>query len=794
MVLSCISFGQDTAMLSAEVFRKESREIDLAKISLESTDIMFTLAEEEREIVSDEDLQNIQSEVESIISETDSLLRFRVDDNLEVRNLRSIRNHLNFWKQKLLELEFVDGRILSLSKELDKNRLKHARELASWNDIRKIALEYNYEPAVISQVDEVITELETAINTYGRKSNVTLNLLNDLNVLTIQVNDRIEFYDEMLISKQRNILHSGYPGFFSLDFGKSENWMLADSFVKMHQGEFKALVFYFRNHLSTVIWHLILLVASIFFFLYLKRIGIPEGRNEDATYRRSIRIIVANPVNSALILGLFASAFLYQNKPMLFNDIFKLVITVPLAITLGNLVNKKYWSIIVAFVALVILQIISTNLSVHLIPSRILLFFIAFIEIGTLAAFIGKLKHTETKHPTLRRVVLLLAYVHMAVAVIGILTNLSGKVLLTQVLLNAVSGTVLALVLIVMAMLVGNGLMMIFIDSSMADHINVIRKRKEYLKDGITRMFQVMAVIFMAYYIIEAYGLDVYIGDSFRFFFKRERSLGSVSYTWGQVLLFFLVIWLSLFISKLIRIFLEEEILDRMGLQKGLPNTIALMVRYTLVTLGFLAAASAAGMKLSNLTIILGALGVGIGFGLQNIFNNLVSGLILLLERPIKIGDTIEVGSLIGTVQHIGIRASNVHTVDGAEIIVPNGNLISNEVINWTLSDKRRRIEVLIGVAYGSDPHRVREIFYRILDAHPEVVKNPKPIVLLNNFGDSSLDFRILFWTDNFDDWIRIRSDVNLSIHDELKQNGITIPFPQWDIHIKSGEAEKLKS
>jgi small-conductance mechanosensitive channel len=238
----------------------------------------------------------------------------------------------------------------------------------------------------------------------------------------------------------------------------------------------------------------------------------------------------------------------------------------------------------------------------------------------------------------------------------------------------------------------------------------------------------------------------------------------------------------------LIRIFLEEEMLDRMGLARGLPNTIALMVRYSIITLGLIAAATAAGLRMSNLTIILGALGVGIGFGLQNIFNNLVSGFILLLERPIKIGDTIEVGTLIGTVKHIGIRASNVHTVDGAEIIVPNGNLISNEVINWTLSDNQRRIEVLVGVAYGSDPYKVQDIFMKILCSNPEIVSYPKPLVLFNNFGDSSLDFRLLFWTDNFDDWIRIRSEVIFRIYDGLKEAGIQIPFPQRDLHIKTND------
>jgi small-conductance mechanosensitive channel len=783
--------AQDSLLLDPEKVIHETMEIDLAKISMESTEIIFSLTKEMRQVISDEELEELQTVSEELVLEIDSLLEYRKDEYLEMKNIRSLRNHLNFWKQKYLELDAVDSRILSLNKEFDKNRLRHARELAAWNDIREIAVVYHYDKAVLDRVDHVVNILQAAITTYGRKSGITLGMLNDLNRVKLDVDERIDTYDRILIERQKNIFQSGRPAFFRQDFANSDNWKIIESFNLMHRGELKALGSYFRKHIYTAIFHLILLILAIIFMVYLKRSGIPEGQHEDANYRRSLKIIISNPGNSALILVLFASVLIYPNRPMLFSDIFKLVISVPLAITLSNMVSRKYRSIIIAFVVLVILQVISASLSTHLIPTRILLLLIASIEVGTLAAFIYLIRRARWHRKTLYRIVILLCSIHLAIAVLAIVTNLAGKVLLTQSLLNAVSGTALALVLIVLAMLVGNGLMMIFIDSRIAEHIRVVRKRKEFMKDSITRFFQFLAVAFMVYYIIEAYGLDVYIGDGIRAFFAKERTLGSVGFTWGQIVIFFLIIWLSVVISKLIRIFLEEEILDRMGLARGLPNTIALMVRYTLITLGFLAAASFAGLKMSNLTIILGALGVGIGFGLQNIFNNLVSGLILLLERPIKIGDTVEVGNLIGVVKHIGIRASNVHTVDGAEIIVPNGNLISSEVINWTLTDKRRRIEVLIGVAYGSDPYKARELFEGVLKSHPEVVSEPKPIILLNNFGDSSLDFRILFWTDNFDDWIRIRSDVNFKIHDALKEAGIQIPFPQRDVHIRTVDPEQ---
>jgi small-conductance mechanosensitive channel len=197
-------------------------------------------------------------------------------------------------------------------------------------------------------------------------------------------------------------------------------------------------------------------------------------------------------------------------------------------------------------------------------------------------------------------------------------------------------------------------------------------------------------------------------------------------------------------------------------------------------------------MPLTSLTVLLGAFGVGIGFGLQNIFNNLVSGLILLFERPVQIGDTIEVGTLIGKVKSIGIRASNIQTFDGAEVIVPNGHLISNEVINWTLSDQQRRIEVIVGVSYDSDPHKVQKLMMQILTNHKEIMQDPEPRVFFNELGESSLDFRLLFWTTSFSEWLRIRSEIVFEVFDLLKENDIEIPFPQRDLHVKSIE-QKLK-
>jgi potassium efflux system protein len=191
-------------------------------------------------------------------------------------------------------------------------------------------------------------------------------------------------------------------------------------------------------------------------------------------------------------------------------------------------------------------------------------------------------------------------------------------------------------------------------------------------------------------------------------------------------------------------------------------------------------------VQTSQFALIVGALGVGIGFGLQNVVNNFVSGLILMFERPIEPGDIVDVDTLQGRVVEIGLRATRIKTWEGAEVVVPNGTLLSGNLINWTLSDSTRRVEVTVGVAYGTDVRRVLEILLRVAVGQKDAMKDPAPVVLFTGFGDSSLNFVMRFWTRDADTAPIARSDAGVAIAEALAAEGIEIPFPQRDLHIRS--------
>ncbi|ATL46791.1 hypothetical protein COR50_06150 [Chitinophaga caeni] len=275
---------------------------------------------------------------------------------------------------------------------------------------------------------------------------------------------------------------------------------------------------------------------------------------------------------------------------------------------------------------------------------------------------------------------------------------------------------------------------------------------------------------------------DIVHGEVARFL-SVERKIGNSSFSFSSILIFFVVIAVAVYVSKLMK-YLFGGSQKSGGTAKPRWGNAVLLLRIVILGSGIFVAFAASGIPFDKLTIIIGALGVGIGFGLQNIVNNLVSGIILAFERPIQIGDIIDVGNKSGTVKEIGIRASKIETFEGSEIIIPNGDLISQHLTNWTLSNRTRRVDIVVGVAYGSDLKLVKTLLTGILEQQEHIFINPAPLIFLKDLGESSIDFQLFFWLD-ISNMLGTKSEVLDKIYYTLQQHNIEIPFPQRDVHLK---------
>jgi small-conductance mechanosensitive channel len=264
-------------------------------------------------------------------------------------------------------------------------------------------------------------------------------------------------------------------------------------------------------------------------------------------------------------------------------------------------------------------------------------------------------------------------------------------------------------------------------------------------------------------------------------------TIGEAVFSASSVLKLLLFVILLFWASRLMRRFLLRRLFPRLRIETGVAHALSKLSSYTLVALGLFVGVQAAGVDLTTLTVLFGALGVGIGFGLQGLVANFVSGLIILIERPIQIGDRILIGDLTGRVTAINFRSTEILTNDDIAVVVPNSEITSQRVINWSRGGNKIRIRGPVGVAYGSDLDKVRQALLAAAERTDAALKDPPPVVRLTGFGDSSVDLELLGWTSEL---LHRRgafvSRVNFAIHQALQKYGIEIPFPQRDLHVRS--------
>ncbi|MEQ9302257.1 MAG: mechanosensitive ion channel [Cyclobacteriaceae bacterium] len=281
--------------------------------------------------------------------------------------------------------------------------------------------------------------------------------------------------------------------------------------------------------------------------------------------------------------------------------------------------------------------------------------------------------------------------------------------------------------------------------------------------------------------------LSEYIDEAGAIFSSPLFNFGEGTISLGTIVYFIFSFWLLFFISSRARRLLTDRILANANIELGLRSTIGSATRLVIIVIGSIVIIQSAGIDLSALSLLAGALGVGIGFGLQNITDNSISGLIILFEKPIKVGDRIEVGDVNGDVLSISVRATTILTNDNISIIVPNSEFISKQVINWSHNDRNIRFRIPVGVSYNEDPEKIKAILLSVADDNPNVLKNPSPQVIFDEYGDSSLNFMLAVWTSTHIARPRIlKSDLYFEIFKRFKTAGVEIPFPQRDIHIRS--------
>ena len=496
------------------------------------------------------------------------------------------------------------------------------------------------------------------------------------------------------------------------------------------------------------------------------------------------------PLASALVVTLISTGWIYPQPPRVVISAVSILVLLPAVLIVRRFASAAIVPAVYALAAFFVVDRVRDVCSVVPVLEQwvFLLQMVCGIVFLALAVRSGRLLRARGQELALgwQRAIVAMFWAQAFLLVAAVFTGVYGYMRLARLLGNAVLGSAYAALVLYAGVRVGEGLTAYALRALPLRDLLIVQRHRALVQRRLTLALRWLSVGAWAYFTLDGLGVMEPVASAGATVLGARYVRGSVSLSLGDVATFALTVWAVFVVSSFVRFVLDEEVYPRVRLPRGATYAVATIVQYFIVVSGFVFAIAALGIDLNRLTIVVGALGVGVGIGLQSVVANFVSGLILLLERRLHVGDAVQLGTLEGRIREIGIRASTIRTWEGAEVIVPNAALTSERVTNWTLSDTLRRVTFDVGVAYSADPRHVLEILRSVATAHPKALSDPPPLALCTGFGDSALKFELRVWT-SVDDAESFLSQLAIAVHGALAAAKIQIPFPQRDVHIRNG-------
>jgi small-conductance mechanosensitive channel len=728
-------------------------------------------------------LEEVDASVSRVRSSTDGIvtrlseLNGEIDPRLaEDTKLLTTSPSLDILYRVKLTWEDFSRNLSVLARELTQQAMSLEQELV---DLGRLAKIWQSTLDGAKQTNAPVEPLQTAVNSIEQRRQAVeasrarvLTLLSQISDEETRIRRTLSSIEQSQVQALRDLLVRDSPPIWRLKPGLGREWQnrSTQSFasqVKAATGFGKRLPFSFVIHAA------VLVVIAL--LLQKVRSSVRKLAKEKPELERAVPILDL-PISTAFVLTVLGSPLIYPQAPRLIQALLGSLSLIPTIAILRRLLDRSlspilYWIVIMYFVDQLRMLVVSLpELARFLFLAQMLggsLFLLWLLKSQLLKARIAGASARFTKAIRAMAMIGLVFLPAAALAnVLGYadLGYLIGMIFLRSVYVAALLYTVIRIV---------EGLIIIALEIQPLASLRVVTLHRHLLQRRASGVLEVLAVLFWLNLMLGFFGLTTPLMTWLRAALTASVTIGSLSVSLGGILAFVIAIWGSLLISRFVRFVLEEDVYSHLVLDRGIPYAISTMLHYVILLVGFFVALGALGIDLTKITILAGAFSVGIGFGLQNVINNFVSGLILLFERPIKIGDIIEVSGNIGEVRQIGIRASIIRTKDGSEVIVPNGLLISGQVTNWTLSDRGRAVEVSVTVAPTADLQQVAELLKSIAADHADVAKDPPPQAHVTSITATAVAFQLRIWTERNEAWAQVRSDLSVAINQALAREKI---------------------
>lgn len=500
-----------------------------------------------------------------------------------------------------------------------------------------------------------------------------------------------------------------------------------------------------------------------------------------------LKFLFKSPWAGGIFLAITLFSWLYNDPPPLWRWGLIVAGVTTATILIAGIYKRSITRRVIRLLAAVIL--ISETLTLIGIPRPIEQVYLLLLCLATIAICTLMARHQQALRDQANYGLVMILYIMSLMGIIGLVSGLSGYATFTTNMIDIVLRSIIVILATDMAIRLTDGTIYALMHKDWVCSQRFVHRLGTETTARLQTLLRVCLIANATVYMFVAWNVYNSQPEALAALLAWEIEIGELNVSMRALVFLSLVLYLTNLISWLLQALLDAQLMTPRKMELGVKTAIKRLVHYALFTIGFLVAISMAGLDLQKLTIIAGALGVGIGFGLQNIVNNFVSGLILLFERPVKVGDTINIDDQWGTITKIGLRATVFETFDHAEIIVPNSDLIAHKVTNWTFTSNISRILLPVGVAYGSDLAQVLEILTQAGHEHPEILDDPPVSAIFTCFGDSSIDFELRVWITDINLRLKIKSELGQAIDRGFREAGITIPFPQRDLHLCSIES-----
>lgn len=692
---------------------------------------------------------------------------------LPVMRLESLARHYDFDARRLQDWE-AQARLTF--EPYDETAAQLAHQRAAWTATRASGLAVQLPPVLYTRIDAALAQIDSVESGFEQVLKTQSALAQEASEVRGRIAAGSSHVAAAIGQVDKRLFHIDAPPLWRDSILSGSTGQVWESVERGLQIERQFAVDYHAAWTGNQQVLRIVQLSLLPLLLWLSARGSKTARQPGT----AVTHLLHRPISTWILLSMLSVLVLEPDAPLLVQEFALVAAVIPVLRLLPARIAYGRWTY--AAIALYALDRASVAAIADSAVYRWLL-----LVLTILALVVAWRIHAGSRRAARGRLAAILRLVNMAALAaltIALLSNVAGNATLAETLTSGVIDSAYMAILLYAGMVSGHNIARALVSRWSHTSSRFVLRHSAELQAAFSRIVVLSASAGWLIYTLDTFRALRPLREVVGAVMRAGLQIGELSADVGQALTLLVASWLAFWTARLVRRVLREELPGHPGLARGVGSSIASLSYYSVLVLGLLFALSAAGVKLGQLAIVFGALGVGIGFGLQNVVNNFVSGLVLMFERPIQPGDTVDAAGVSGTVREIRLRSTTIRTFDGADTVIPNGVLLNGSLTNWTMYDRSRRFEIALGVDSDADPAQVLGILTSVVQETKGVASSTAPMVMLVGYAQNALNFAISIWVDDAGDWFTVRGDMLARILPALRAAGVGNPCSQVEVHL----------